>query len=84
VTRDEIIEFFKENIYFKLYTSSTDLHIMKQSGNTYNVAINRRMDRKRMAVDITATQVTVGTLDKEERGAEAETACRLLFIASLL
>jgi hypothetical protein len=42
------------------------------------------MDRKSMAVDITATQVTVETLDKEERGAEAETACRLLFIASLI
>jgi hypothetical protein len=42
------------------------------------------MDRKSMAVDMTATQVTVETLDKEERGAEAEAACRYLFIAPLI
>lgn len=57
---------------------------MKQSCYIYDMDIYQWMDRKSMAVDITATQVTVETLDKEERGAEAETACRLLFIASLI
>lgn len=78
---DELTQFFKQNITFKLYISNTDLQIMKQSGYTYDVYIYRRMDRKSKAVDMTATQVTVETLDKEERGAEAEAACRLLFIA---
>jgi len=41
---------------------------MKQSDYTYDVDIYRRIDRKSMAVDTTATQVTVETLDKEERG----------------
>jgi len=81
VAGDEITRFFKENITFKLYTSNTNLQIMKQAGYTYDVDIYRRIDRKSMAVDTTATQVTVETLDKEERGAEAEDACRLLFIA---
>jgi hypothetical protein len=84
VAGDEIIEFFKENINFKLYTSNTDLHIMKQSGYTHDVDTYQRMNTKSMAVYITATQVTVETLDKEERGAEAETACRLLFIVSFI
>lgn len=80
----KIIQFFKQNITFKLYTSNTDLQIMKQSGYTYGMDIYRRMDRKSMAVDMTATQVTVETPDKEERGAEAEAAYRILFIAPLI
>jgi len=67
VAGDEIIQFFKENITFKLYTSNTVLQIMKQSGYTYDVDIYQRMDRKSRAVDMTATQVTVETLDKEEK-----------------
>jgi len=71
VAGDEIVQFFKENITFKLYTTNKDLQIMKQSGYTYDVDIYQRTDRKSMAVDTTATQVTVETLDKEARGAEA-------------
>jgi hypothetical protein len=48
------------------------------------VDIYRRTDRKSKAVDMTATQVTVETLDEEEGGAQAEAACRLLFIAPLI
>jgi hypothetical protein len=84
VAGDEIIQFFKQNIIFKLYTSNTDLQIMKQSGYTYDVDIYQRMDRKSMTVDMTATQGTVDTLGKAERGAETEAACRLLFIAPLI
>jgi hypothetical protein len=39
VAGDEIIQFFKQNITFKIYTSNTDLQIMKQSGYTYEVDI---------------------------------------------
>jgi hypothetical protein len=39
VAGDEIKQFFKQNITFKLYTSNTDLQIMKQSGFTYGMDI---------------------------------------------
>ena len=55
VAGDEIIQFFKQNITFKIYTSNTDLQIMKQFGYTYDMEIYRRMDRKSMAVDMIAT-----------------------------
>ena len=57
---------------------------MKQSGYTYDMDIYWRIDRKGMAVDMTATQVTEETLDKEETWAEAEAAWGLLFIAPLI
>lgn len=46
--------------------------------------IYQRMDRTSMVVDMTATQVTVETPDKEEKGTEPEAACRNLFIAPLI
>ena len=81
---DEIILIFKENVTFKPYMSNTDLQIMQQSGYTYNMDIYQRMDMTSMAVGMTATQVTVQTLDKEEKWAEPEAACRNLFIAPLI